>query len=233
MSEFTFSCPICAGAVAIDDTYAGYEIQCPLCQGAIIVPHPAEAEEGYEGEYDEEEEGAECPSCGAEMEEEAIICMECGYNTQTGKKLGADKPKKKKKKKAKGEGGLQPLLDPMIQAGILSVIFVGLGIGSFFSDGAWFAYAGLYVLFSFAVWVFTVIEGFREEPLAGILNLICCWPYTLYFVYGRSDNDGLKVNYSLQIIVGLVFRFVLPEAEVDGGGFEGFEGMEDMDEFEE
>lgn len=40
-----------------------------------------------------------CPACGAAMAAEAVLCIECGYNRQTGKKIGMQTVKKVEAKK--------------------------------------------------------------------------------------------------------------------------------------
>lgn len=63
-----------------------------------MTPSPKEA-----GVAGEEEAGEGCPNCEAPLEEGAVLCVACGYNTQTGAVMGAapDQPKKQKAEKKK------------------------------------------------------------------------------------------------------------------------------------
>lgn len=207
MSEFTFSCPDCAGYVACDDSYSGYQIECPLCQVPIVVPDPSE------GWLTEEQGGAaaSCPSCGAGMDAQAVLCTSCGYNIETGQHAAAGQPRKKRKKKRRkgnAAGGASGFLQSEGgQATILGVFFGGLYAGSMANDIVAIVFLGFAALYSLAVWIYAVVEGFRDEPMAGVLNLICCWPYTLYFVYGKSDNGFLKAYYSINIVLNLAIQF--------------------------
>lgn len=89
MSEFQFPCPHCAEGVLLDESYAGEEIACPLCSGRVRVPSPSEA--GH-GEVAAEAGGETCPNCRAPLESEAMICVACGYNNQTGSVMSAEAP---------------------------------------------------------------------------------------------------------------------------------------------
>ncbi len=108
MSEYQFPCPHCAEGVVVDESYAGHEIACPVCAGQVICPDPAEAEAS------EIPGGEACPNCGAGLEAGAVICMGCGYNTQTGAVMGAaeEPSKKQKKKKSKSAGKGTPSMLP-------------------------------------------------------------------------------------------------------------------------
>lgn len=41
----------------------------------------------FEEEGLHQRQGATCPTCHAEMKPEAILCIECGFNTQTGENV--------------------------------------------------------------------------------------------------------------------------------------------------
>ncbi|MEZ6117348.1 MAG: hypothetical protein R3C28_12335 [Pirellulaceae bacterium] len=65
-------------------------------------------------------EGPRCPECRTELTEDAVLCVKCGYNLQTGKKLKTVKVEKIQKSKllgpptaaAKSQGTDRPKIDP-------------------------------------------------------------------------------------------------------------------------
>ena len=55
--------------------------------------------------------------------------------------------------------------------------------------------------------IIVVVAAFRESAGTGFLTL--CVPfYALYFVFKMSDNDTLKVLYSVAVLINLVLRFI-------------------------
>ena len=84
----------CGAAFAAPDQYAGKTVKCPKCANPLVVPRPAPTaapapvnsslaelldEAGIGGGA-----GQRCPKCQAKMPPTAVICTECGFNTQTG-----------------------------------------------------------------------------------------------------------------------------------------------------
>lgn len=72
----------CGKRVSVADEQAGRKVRCPGCQGILRVPGDATADEGYTTEA-----SRQCPSCRQEWPEDAVVCVNCGYNFETGKKL--------------------------------------------------------------------------------------------------------------------------------------------------
>jgi hypothetical protein len=72
---------------------AGRRLKCPHCQGVIQVPLAATAVDGrgdlHQCPVDEPhpEAARQCPSCGAAMQENAVLCVQCGYDFRTGAKI--------------------------------------------------------------------------------------------------------------------------------------------------
>ena len=61
---------------------AGNSIRCPSCGGKVKVPEEPEESSGY---------GLvkirKCPSCSHEWPRDAVVCVDCGYNFETGRKM--------------------------------------------------------------------------------------------------------------------------------------------------
>ncbi len=68
-----FKCK-CGQVLTSEDEHAGMQAKCPKCSELITIPPP-------------EREESKCPECGKPMEPDAVICMECGFNRKSGRKL--------------------------------------------------------------------------------------------------------------------------------------------------
>jgi hypothetical protein len=107
----------CGQKLAVKDGLAGKKVKCPKCQQPLLIPGPASPSadsrapgavgaapnrKGPSGDPDDEgpladlldeiglrapTTGRRCPDCFADMGMEAIICIQCGFNTETGKRL--------------------------------------------------------------------------------------------------------------------------------------------------
>jgi hypothetical protein len=78
---------------------AGTKLRCPRCNTMFVVPpEPAPAAEaGTIGLVPETE--SSCPECKAVLPPRAVLCVNCGFDLRTGKKLEA--PKKSPKKRSR------------------------------------------------------------------------------------------------------------------------------------
>jgi len=103
MAVATVACPKCEKTFRGSDEVKGKRIRCPLCGEAFVVKGfvnnseaakakpEAPAKAAAEDDDDANPYGvtnikiaARCPNCANEMESEtAVICLYCGYNTQT------------------------------------------------------------------------------------------------------------------------------------------------------
>ncbi len=90
------TCP-CGTRLRFKDELAGKRAKCPKCGKSFPIPA---AEEGGDGS---------CPSCGGEWPADAVLCVACGYDRRTGKRMKPAKddedeeeepaPKRKKRRK--------------------------------------------------------------------------------------------------------------------------------------
>ncbi len=121
-------CGSCHKRFAAKDELAGRKVKCPQCGGVLTIPKPGAgpeaARQGTEprddhavasppaGKAESPAAGTargpekapdvepKCPSCGASVKAGAVLCVQCGYGLQTGKKLKAGGSKKKPAKRA-------------------------------------------------------------------------------------------------------------------------------------
>ena len=90
----------CGHAVNAPSQYAGKRVKCPSCGNPLDIPA---VEAGLHGLMDEAgiSEHPKCPSCNADLKSpDAVICIECGYNLESGKQV------KGIKKKQEGHAGV-------------------------------------------------------------------------------------------------------------------------------
>jgi DNA-directed RNA polymerase subunit M/transcription elongation factor TFIIS len=92
MADISFACPNCNQVLEAPADMAGEVVECPACRQQIAVPASGDAVqpqtvETPAPEAEEPPASRKCPSCGAVMEEEAILCVNCGFHTKLGKKI--------------------------------------------------------------------------------------------------------------------------------------------------
>ena len=86
----------CGKTVSANDELAGRRVKCPDCSEPISIP--ADFDEVGSGMAELLDEigmeatrtGVRCPNCRSDLEAEAILCIACGYNLETGKVLETD-----------------------------------------------------------------------------------------------------------------------------------------------
>ena len=102
------TCSSCKSTFNAKDTLAGRRVKCPKCGDKLTVPEKAAASPKKKrvnpkaGSFDMMDEllkeanvksaarGNVCDDCGAEMSLGAVICVECGFNLETGGRLRTD-----------------------------------------------------------------------------------------------------------------------------------------------
>ena len=87
----------CGASFSARDDLAGRTVACPKCKQPLTIPRPqaaaAPAPHANADLFDglglkaRDESVARCPSCSAEMPPNAVLCVKCGYNVKTGKKM--------------------------------------------------------------------------------------------------------------------------------------------------
>ena len=122
----------CGKSFAAKEQLAGKAVKCPNCSQPIRIPQPKQKpaagrppaapapggigdlldEVGMGGHTHDDYTGPRCPSCDAPLAQHAALCVECGYNLQSGKFVkGMGQKSKRGPQKAEGyEGAAQDLL---------------------------------------------------------------------------------------------------------------------------
>lgn len=78
----------CGKAYRLNDDLAGKKFRCKECNAVLSVP-AAESSEGSTETTQEpgESETAPCPNCASSIKKDARICVHCGFDLNTGKRL--------------------------------------------------------------------------------------------------------------------------------------------------
>ncbi len=95
----------CGKTVSAKDELAGKRVKCPDCSEPISIPAESAFQEvgsDMAGLLDEigmeaTRTGVRCPNCRSDLEADAILCVDCGYNLESGKVLKTDSFVKKRK----------------------------------------------------------------------------------------------------------------------------------------
>ena len=81
----------CGASFNAKDELAGKAVRCPKCKQPLKIPAPQPAPaaaSALDDLFDEvgisQKEGPMCPNCGEGLKPNAILCVACGFNTQTG-----------------------------------------------------------------------------------------------------------------------------------------------------
>lgn len=99
MAEIEFPCPGCGEVLEASEDMAGVVVDCPSCGKKIMVPDEVPEDkqsdllDDDDAEMDEEVENdatQSCPSCGAELEENSVLCMECGFHLRMGHRMNTE-----------------------------------------------------------------------------------------------------------------------------------------------
>lgn len=221
----TVKCPKCSQPLAIPAAGAGAAMPAaatqPMPQRPAMPQQPlaaAPAAHSAGGLFDEIGISAApagtspCPGCRAPMPLGAILCVQCGYNLQLGRRMetmriGADgqvghtsvvdsilskaaraiqeEKEEERKKVREGIPWWGYLLMLMSLVGFLAMMMLmpqGAAVG---------VAGGLAVFFGAALALFAYIRllivAFRENPGHG-LGCLLCWPYVIYFLVIKWDE---------------------------------------------
>lgn len=160
-------------------------------------------------------EGPRCPECRTELTEDAVLCVKCGYNLQTGKKLKTVKVEKIQKSKlmgpptaaAKSQGTDRPKIDPSTLPSAVKNLCLTLKI-----------FGGLVIVNLLAVIATTLpmLLGVMSNPQGGmaekygfaagffvVYGLIGGFAY-LYFKIANMVAGGDSSGRLLAIIFGVI-----------------------------
>jgi len=175
----------CGQQLQVQEEHAGKQVQCPVCQAVMVVSAPeAFTAATVTNEF------KHCPDCGNRLPREAVVCVNCGLDFQTGKRLQTKV--KKSAKKAEHSGNLA-----QVQRGLAFhyarliiflaspvVLLLGLAVGGVAGGLAGGALASLIGIL--------VALALLSTPVLGIIGSILCAS-----VPGKSARSMILVSMSM------------------------------------
>jgi hypothetical protein len=75
-----FTCAGCGRRLRVNDSRSGSLMRCSKCQAVCTVPAVAPA-------VADDRDADSCPKCGKPMAAKAVLCIECGFNRNTGQQF--------------------------------------------------------------------------------------------------------------------------------------------------
>lgn len=168
---------------------------------------------------------APCPECGRALTKNTIVCVGCGFNTQTGKRMQV---KVTKERAPKGESGGTSASGGSIAGnphiiGIVTLLaFAGMAVGVVMSPDFAPIYSIATSVFTFCVWIWVVVSAWQDETWMGILCLLC-GIYALYWALVKSENVLQKWLYFVGILAQIMGILLNPQVlgQITGGGAGG------------
>ncbi len=218
MSELKFSCPNCQQHIEADEGYAGVQIACPACKALMIVPgsptppsaQPTPPAPSLASAPPPPTTSGGCPSCGAPLARGAVLCIQCGYNLATKKRIVAGRVVPPGASMApSGDVPWYKMPYPYIVGGI--ILLAALYYFGRDNPPLMLAFLGIAGLYSVTVHICVIVSAFKESTGTGFLTM--CIPfYALYYVYKVSDSPTLQAYYSIALVINIILRF-LPTGE--------------------
>ena len=146
--------------------------------------------------------GKTCPSCGNLLGEDAVICLNCGLNVQSGVavsvKVGKDSTPGEAGARFQGATSIlfQPFVVSMAILVVMLVLFLRVRDGSPDAIQAFVMFASAYVL---CTWVLVMLLAFPESVATGFLTL-CVPCYIIYFVFYVNDNQWARWLFLVAVL---------------------------------
>ena len=163
-----------------------------------------------------------CPSCFKPMEENTLVCMNCGFNTKTGEQLKVRviKAKEEPAINADRQKGYSFIADIPDWAWVLAVAVLGtipLGVGLMLENPLVFGLGAIGFLIALAITeIWMLVNAFRTSVGTGLLYLLLtfiCFGYIYHwwYVLTQCENTGLKGAWITSRLtataLGLISRF--------------------------
>ncbi len=219
----------CGKRLTVKDEFAGKRVKCPGCGGPLLVPHPqVEAVNPTSDDTGQlsdllDDAGVRaginrCPGCGAEMPDEAVLCVMCGYDLRRGHRIKArvgtaaeldgedlgDLPVHGvlQLDNAEREMARDKLQQKKLGKGVpwWIILLAFLGVTGFTGgmmampqdkvvENSGYVLIVAGSLISFFFGLRLLIAGFKESFLNGFLMVIF-FPFWLYYIFSRWDRVG-------------------------------------------
>ena len=100
-------CPNCNKTLNVKDGLAGKQAKCPACQKELMIPAAPNG-------------GSTCPECNADRPANAVICVQCGLDFRTMKKLTTSRDRRLSVPQSRTASYIQDSAKPRLSWGVKS-----------------------------------------------------------------------------------------------------------------
>jgi hypothetical protein len=145
-----------------------------------------------------------CPGCGAGLNPQAVLCVNCGFNRQTGQKLATQTPKPIRERRS-----VHVNITPGTLAVGLLALYAILYAAALFNPALYLLYAGIAMLGSLASLICLIVWAFQDGhtvwAILGIISpFVPCVPLiNLYYVFAVTERGHLTALYLVHIIAAI------------------------------
>lgn len=234
----------CGKSFQAKDELAGRTMQCPSCGAGLHIPGGGNMGDLLTEAGLETRTGDSCPNCNAELPENAVLCVQCGYNIQTGQRMqtltatgervGMSETEKMlykaatdlEKEPVRHDEGYGSMGGAWLTLAIMAVGLV-IGLGLMFAAFKWIDAGGntraTQVMFVIGwlmsvignIWILTI--AFKESVLQGVLCIVIPLYIFLYMIVNFDDC----VVPTILSVVGMVMLGVSYIMAAFGGDASG------------
>lgn len=145
-----------------------------------------------------------CASCNSPMKEDAVVCVNCGYNQQSGKGLKTKIAVDKEPKARKSRGYMSAWTLFFIFSGVFALI----SCVGFLDPSMFMGVMGLIMVCGAVAKLSLVVSAFQEgETMWGVLCLVL--PFAdIFYAFFVSDRRFPKAMYGAVVVGGFCAGFV-------------------------
>ncbi|CAG0970577.1 hypothetical protein PHYC_01223 [Phycisphaerales bacterium] len=151
---------------------------------------------------------APCPECGRALEEGTVVCVGCGYNSKTGKRLQVKvlKPEVDKSSGAKVTSpGSSLASNPHVIGVAVAIMWGGFAGAVVAAPDLYLVYVIAYLLYTLVVGICIIVQIWSESPMAGgILIALRVGGRSVAGMAGRSGDENAPM-----IAVGIELALLL------------------------
>ncbi|MBC8351165.1 MAG: hypothetical protein H8E66_04215 [Planctomycetes bacterium] len=234
----------CGASFAAKDELAGKAVRCPKCKQPLKIPAPAAAAPTVPNAMDDlfdevgiaAKKGPSCPQCNAELKPNAVLCVACGFDLQSGehregakihavqldghveaadtlldrasRQIEIDK-EEDKKNISQGAPAYVYLFGLLVIVAFATMMFtMPKGLAFYITGISVCCFAGLVNFYYGIRWL---IVAFQEGPQQGFFHLIPIFGvgYQIYYLITRWDRVGKWFIAQLKMLPLVIFGGLL------------------------
>ncbi|MCI0683528.1 MAG: hypothetical protein L0Y71_15595 [Gemmataceae bacterium] len=183
----------CGQKLRVEEARAGERVKCPRCQALVVVA----GREAFAAAA-EADNAKTCPDCGKRLPTDAVVCVNCGLDLQTGRRLKTTIKKSAKKKDHAGKLSRVRLglafhyarLIIFLASPVVLLLAIAVG-GIAGAGGRTMGLAGGALAFIVAI---LVVAALLSAPVLGMVgSILCVW------VPSKSARSTIMVSMALDM----------------------------------